>query len=286
MWSNQHKFRYSTLLPQRAAVGHEDQPASVMPNPIAEVLAPTGPSQRYCLVVVPTYNEAQNIVRLIAKVLAQGPQFDVLVVDDNSPDGTGNLVAALAARTPRVRLLRRAGKLGLGSAYLAGFREGLRQDYAFLCEMDADFSHQPHDLPMLLATAEHDADVVIGSRNVPGGRTENWSWARKALSRGGNVYARTLLAMPVRDCTGGFKCFRASVLHQLDLAAIHSNGYAFQIELNYRCYQAGFRIREAPIVFPNRVAGKSKMSWRIVWEAVVMVWRLRLSQTFVFNEVA
>ncbi|HEU5014699.1 MAG TPA: polyprenol monophosphomannose synthase [Roseiflexaceae bacterium] len=285
MWSNQHKFSYSTLLPWRASVPHADQPASVIPNPIADVLIPPGRSQRYCLVVVPTYNEAQNIVRLIAEVLAQGPQFDVLVVDDNSPDGTGNLVAALAARMPRVRLLCRAGKLGLGSAYLAGFRDGLRQGYVFLCEMDADFSHQPRDLPSLLHAAEHDADVALGSRNMPGGRAENWSWARKALSRGGSLYARTILAMPVRDCTGGFKCFRASALHQLDLDAIHSNGYAFQVELNYRCYQAGFRIREVPIVFPNRVAGTSKMSWRIVWEAIVLVWKLRLSQTLINREV-
>ena len=144
--------------------------------------------------------------------------------------------------------------------------------------MDADFSHQPHRLPALLHAVEHHADVVIGSRNVPGGRTENWSWVRQAISRGGSIYARTLLAMPVRDCTGGFKCFRACVLQQLDLDAIYSNGYAFQVELNYRCYQAGFRIREVPIVFPNRVAGESKMSWRIVWEAIVMVWKLRLSR--------
>lgn len=278
MWFNQHRFRYSTLLPWRTVAKYEGQNVSVMPRQVADTLASAGPSQVYCLVVVPTYNEAQNVVCLIAEILAQGPQFDVLVVDDNSPDGTGNLVAALAARTPRVQMLRRAAKLGLGSAYLAGFREGLRQGYAFLCEMDADFSHQPHDLPMLLATAEHDADVVLGSRNVPGGRAENWSWVRKVLNRGGNVYARMILAMPVRDCTGGFKCFRASVLQQLDLDAIHSNGYAFQVELNYRCYQAGFRIREVPIVFPNRAAGKSKMSWRIVWEAFVMVWKLRLSR--------
>lgn len=239
---------------------------------------PTDASQCYCLVVVPTYNEAPNIVRLIGEILAQGPQFDVLVVDDNSPDGTGSLVAALAAQTPRVQVLWRVGKLGLGSAYLAGFREGLRQGYAFVCEMDADFSHQPHSLPTLLAAAERDADLALGSRNVPGGRAENWSWLRKAISRGGSLYARTILGLPVRDCTSGFKCFRARVLQELDLDTIHSNGYAFQIELHYRCHQAGFRIREVPIVFPNRVAGASKMSWRIVWEAVVMVWRLRLSR--------
>jgi dolichol-phosphate mannosyltransferase len=234
-------------------------------------------SSRYCLVVVPTYNEALNVERLIAEILAQGPQFDVLVVDDGSPDGTGNLVAALAARTPRVQIMRRAGKLGLGTAYIAGFREGLRQGYSYLCEMDADFSHQPRYLPVLLAVAERAADVALGSRNVQGGRVENWSWQRKLISRGGSLYARTVLAMPVRDCTGGYKCFRAEVLRQIDLDSIASNGYAFQVEMNYRCHQAGFRIHELPIVFPDRVAGQSKMSQRIVWEAAAMVLKLRLA---------
>lgn len=233
--------------------------------------------QHRCLVIVPTYNEALNIERLIAEILAQGPMFDVLVVDDNSPDGTGDLVAALAAQTPRVRILRRPGKLGLGSAYLAGFRQGLEQGYGYICEMDADFSHQPHYLPVLLAAAEHDADVVIGSRTVPGGRVENWSVVRKLISRGGSFYARIMLGLPVRDCTGGFKCFRSEALRRLNLDAIASNGYAFQVEVNYRCYEAGFRIREVPIVFPDRVAGQSKMSRRIIWEAATLVWKLRFS---------
>jgi dolichol-phosphate mannosyltransferase len=240
-------------------------------------LALKEPSRGHCLVVVPTYNEALNIERLVIEVLGQGPQFDVLVVDDGSPDGTGNLVAALAALTPRVQLIRRAGKLGLGSAYLAGFREGLRQGYRFLCEMDADFSHQPRYLPVLLAVAERAADVALGSRNVSGGRVENWSWVRKLISKGGSLYARTLLGMPVRDCTGGFKCFRASVLQQIDLDSIGSNGYAFQVEMNYRCHQAGFRLHELPITFPDRIAGQSKMSQQIVWEAAAMVMRLRCS---------
>ena len=250
--------------------------ASVRQAPTA-ALADAGPSQGYCLVVVPTYNEALNIERLVAEVLSQGPQFDVLVVDDNSPDGTGDLVAALAARTPRVQLLRRAGKLGLGTAYVAGFREGLRQGYSFLCEMDADFSHRPHYLPVLLAVAERAADVALGSRNVPGGRVENWSLVRKLISKGGSLYARIILGMPVRDCTGGFKCFRAEVLRRIDLDAITSNGYAFQVAMNYRCHQAGYRIHELPIVFPDRVHGQSKMSQRIVWEAAAKVWKLRLS---------
>jgi dolichol-phosphate mannosyltransferase len=234
-------------------------------------------SQRYCLVVVPTYNEALNIERLIAAILDQGPRFDVLVVDDGSPDGTGDLVAALAAGSPRVQVLRRPGKLGLGTAYLAGFRQGLRQGYRFICEMDADFSHQPHYLPRLLAMAEGEADVAIGSRNVPGGRAENWPLTRQLVSKGGSLYARSVLGMPVRDCTGGFKCFRAEVLRRIDLDAIRSNGYAFQVEMNYRCHQAGFRIGELPIVFPDRVAGSSKMSRKIVLEAALMVLRLRLS---------
>ncbi len=239
--------------------------------------ADASPSQGYCLVVVPTYNEALNIERLIAEVLGQGPHFDVLVVDDNSPDSTGDLVASLAAQTPRVQLLRRAGKLGLGTAYIAGFHEGLRQGYSFLCEMDADFSHRPHYLPVLLAVAERAADVALGSRNVPGGRVENWSLARKLISKGGSLYARAILGMPVRDCTGGYKCFRAEVLRRIDLDTITSNGYAFQVEMNYRCHQAGYRIHELPIVFPDRVHGQSKMSQRIVWEAAAKVWKLRLS---------
>ncbi len=240
-------------------------------------LADAGPSQGYCLVVVPTYNEALNIEQLIVAILSQGPQFDVLVVDDNSPDGTGDLVAAMAAQTPRVKLLRRAGKLGLGSAYIAGFQEGLRQGYSYLCEMDADFSHRPHYLPVLLAVAERAADVALGSRNVPGGRVENWSWLRQLISRGGSLYARAILGMPVRDCTGGFKCFRAEVLRQIDLDSITSNGYAFQVEMNFRCHQAGFQLHELPIIFPDRVRGQSKMSQQIVWEAAAKVWMLRLS---------
>ncbi|HEX5688786.1 MAG TPA: polyprenol monophosphomannose synthase, partial [Roseiflexaceae bacterium] len=261
----------SFVSPKRNAA--PDTPTSQQPFS----LAGAGASQHYCLVVVPTYNEAPNIERLIAEILSQGPQFDVLVVDDNSPDGTADLVAALMQQTPRVQLLRRAGKLGLGTAYVAGFQEGLRQGYFYLCEMDADFSHQPRYLPVLLAVAERAADVALGSRNVPGGRVENWSWVRKLISKGGSLYARTILAMPVRDCTGGYKCFRAEVLRRVDLDTIRSNGYAFQVEMNFRCHQAGFRIHELPIVFPDRVAGQSKMSQQIVWEAAAKVLRLRLS---------
>jgi len=238
-----------------------------------------GPSQGYCLVTVPTYNEALNIERLLALILAQGPQFDVLVIDDNSPDGTGELVGRVAGQTSRVRLLRRPAKLGLGSAYIAGFRFGLQEGYRFLCEMDADFSHQPHYLPQLLGRAEQRADLVLGSRNVAGGRVENWSLLRQAISKCGSLYARTILGMSVRDCTGGYKCFRAEVFRQINLDAIRSNGYSFQIEMNYRCHQAGLRIEEIPIVFPDRVAGCSKMSRRIIVEAAMMVWKLRFGVT-------
>ena len=260
--NHQHSATHTNMPPERVVV----RDAAVQAD-----------SQRYCLVVVPTYNEALNIERLLIEILGQGPQFDVLVVDDGSPDGTGDLVAAMAELTPRVQLIRRAGKLGLGSAYVAGFREGLRQGYRYLCEMDADFSHQPRYLPVLLAVAERAADVALGSRNVPGGRVENWSWKRKLISKGGSLYARTILGMSVHDCTGGFKCFRASVLRQIDLDSIGSNGYAFQVEMNYRCHQAGFGLHEIPIVFPDRVAGQSKMSQQIVWEAAAMVLKLRLA---------
>lgn len=230
-----------------------------------------------CLVVVPTYNERENIARLVADVLAQGDRFDILVVDDNSPDGTGAVVAEIAAADPRVQLLRRPGKLGLGSAYIDGFRAGLEQGYGYLCQMDADFSHQPRYLPLLLAEAEQAADVAIGSRYVDGGTVANWSWRRRLLSRGGNLYARAVLGLAVRDCTGGFKCFRTGALRQLDLGGIRSSGYAFQVELNYRCAQAGLRVAEVPICFPDRTAGHSKMSQAIILEASLMVLRMRLA---------
>ena len=244
-----------------------ENPPLNQPQPYAAV--------QTCLVVIPTYNESANIARLIAEVLSQGEQFAILVVDDNSPDGTGDLVAALAAANDRVQVLHRPGKLGLGTAYLDGFRYGLEHNYHFICEMDADFSHQPHYLPALLAEAERGTDLVIGSRNVPGGRVENWSWLRQLISKGGSLYARLILGMPIHDCTGGFKCFRADALQQLDLDEVRSNGYAFQVELNYRCHQAGMNIHEIPITFPDRVAGVSKMSHKIVVEAALVVVRLR-----------
>ncbi len=209
-------------------------------------------------------------------ILSQGPRFDVLVIDDNSPDGTGDLVADIVLQTPRVQLQRRSGKLGLGTAYLAGFKIALAQGYSYIFEMDADFSHQPRYLSILLSIAEFDADVALGSRNVPGGRVENWPLLRNIISKGGSLYARMVLGLPIHDVTGGYKCFRASALRNIDLDNIQAHGYGFQVELNYRCFKAGHRFVEFPIVFPERVAGQSKMSGHIVSEAALMVWKLRL----------
>lgn len=229
------------------------------------------------LVIVPTYDERDNLPRLIAAIHEVVPRVHVLVVDDNSPDGTGQLADAIAARDPRVHVLHRPGKMGLGTAYIQGFRWALEREYRFVFEMDADFSHQPKYLTELLA-ATADADLVLGCRYMPGGGTEDWTWFRRFVSKGGNLYARTVMGLPFRDLTGGFKCFRRSVLETIDLSAVASKGYAFQIELTYRTHLAGFRIAEVPIVFPDRRVGQSKMSGRIVREAMINVVKLRLSR--------
>jgi cellulose synthase/poly-beta-1,6-N-acetylglucosamine synthase-like glycosyltransferase len=233
-------------------------------------------SFNYCLVVVPTYNEAENINRLIDDILEQGRQFDVLVVDDNSPDGTGDLVAERADASERVQLLRRAGKQGIGTAYIAGFEYAIGHGYKYVVQMDADFSHQPRYLPVLLSMTEHLCDVAIGSRKVNGGGTENWSFFREAISRGGSLYTQMILGMPIQDVTSGYKCFRVGVLAAMDLHSIQTNGFGFQVELHYRAYRAGFHLCEYPIVFPDRVAGHSKMSPRIFGEAMVKVVNMRL----------
>ena len=230
------------------------------------------------LIIIPTYNEKENLGPLLEAVYEIRPDIHVLVVDDNSPDGTGQLVAEWA-ETPqyegRLFLLRRAGKLGLGTAYIAGFRWALARSYRRILEMDADFSHNPRYLPELLAAAE-EADLVLGSRYVPGGGVKNWGFWRRFLSRGGSLYARVLLGLPYQDLTGGFKCFRREVLETLDLGAVRSNGYSFQIELTYRAHCKGFKIKEVPIIFEDREVGKSKMSKNIFLEAVLMVWKLRM----------
>ncbi len=227
------------------------------------------------LVIVPTYNERANIQRLIGIVLAQDPRLEVLVVDDNSPDGTGGIVDALAADNPRVQVLHRPNKMGLGTAYVAGFRWALERGYDYLFEMDADFSHDPVHLADFL-NAIQTADLVLGSRYRKGRVTVvNWPMSRLILSWFANIYARNVTGMPFDDLTGGFKCFRRGVLEAIDLSAVRSNGYAFQIEMTFRAWRRQFRIVEIPITFTDRSEGESKMSKRIVREAVWMVWRLR-----------
>jgi len=227
------------------------------------------------VVIVPTYNERVNIARIIDTVLAQGEQFDVLVVDDGSPDGTGALVDTMAAENNRVFALHRPRKLGLGTAYLAGFAWALARSYAYVFEMDADFSHDPGHLPKFLEAAKN-ADLVLGSRYRHGKVTViNWPMTRLMLSYSANIYARLVTGLPLDDSTGGFKCFRRQVLEAIDLTAVKSNGYAFQIEMSFRAWKKGFRVIEIPIVFADRTEGESKMSPGIVQEAVWMVWRLR-----------
>jgi len=234
-----------------------------------------GDNASRALVIIPTYNERDNITRLVPDVLAQDARLDVLIVDDASPDGTGEVADALAAADPRVHVLHRPGKLGLGTAYLEGFAWGLAQGYGYLFEMDADFSHNPAHLPQFLDAIER-YDVVLGSRYLEGRVTVvNWPITRLLLSYFANVYARRVTGLPVYDATGGYKCFRRKVLESIDLSRIESEGYAFQIEVTFRAWRRGFRLGEIPIVFVDRTAGESKMSKRIIWEAVWKVWKLR-----------
>lgn len=227
------------------------------------------------LVIVPTYNERDNIIRLIDAVLAQDDRLEVLVVDDGSPDGTGDAVRQREEMDARVHLLSRPRKMGLGTAYVAGFRWALARDYEYIFEMDADFSHDPSHLPQFLESIR-DADLVLGSRYREGKVTVvNWPMARLILSYSANIYARFVTGLPLYDATGGFKCFRRRVLQAIDLDDVRSNGYAFQIEMSFRAWHRGFRIVEIPIVFVDRTEGESKMSKKIVREAVWMVWRLR-----------
>ena len=227
------------------------------------------------LVVVPTYNEAVNLPSIVPQILAQDPRLDVLIVDDNSPDGTGELADQMAAADGRVHVLHRPGKGGLGKAYLAGFRWALERDYELVFEMDADFSHDPKFLADFLRAAE-EADLVIGSRYKTGVNVINWPISRLLLSLGANQYARWITGMDIMDSTGGFKCFRRRVLETIDFDRVRSNGYSFQIEMSFRAWKKGFRLMEIPIVFTDRVEGQSKMNKRIVREAIWMVWWLRL----------
>jgi dolichol-phosphate mannosyltransferase len=227
------------------------------------------------LVIVPTYNERFNIARLIPAILAQDPSLEILVVDDASPDGTGAIVDGIATNNPRVHVIHREGKLGLGTAYIAGFRWALERKYDLVFEMDADFSHNPERLPEFLE-AIRESDVVLGSRYQDGHvNVVNWPMSRLFLSYGANIYARFVTGLPIFDTTGGFKCFRRNVLESVDLNSVKSNGYAFQIEMSYRAWKRGFRLLEIPIIFVDRTEGVSKMSKKIVREAIWMVWRLR-----------
>ncbi len=228
------------------------------------------------LVITPTYNEKLNVPTLIERALSKDPRIEMLFVDDNSPDGTGELLASIAANNPRVHLLRRPGKMGLGTAYLDGFRWALERDYELIFEMDADFSHDPDHLPQFLKAAET-ADFVLGSRYLDGKVTVvNWPMSRLILSYGANIYARIITGLQLWDATGGFKCFHRRVLEAIDLKDVRSNGYAFQIEMSFRAVRKGFKPVEIPIVFADRTEGESKMSGHIVREAIFMVWRLRL----------
>jgi dolichol-phosphate mannosyltransferase len=231
------------------------------------------------LVVTPTYNEADNIPSFIERVLSQGPGIEILVVDDNSPDGTGDIVKKLQQANPRVHLLSRPKKNGLGTAYVEGFRYAIAQKFDFVFEMDADFSHSPDEIPRFLEKAEN-SDLVLGSRYKDGVRIINWPIRRLLLSYGANVYTRIITGMPIKDATGGFKCFRLPVLEAINLDKVKSNGYAFQIEMNFKAWTKGFRVCEHPIIFLERASGVSKMSKKIVYEAVFMVWKLKLQKIF------
>jgi dolichol-phosphate mannosyltransferase len=227
------------------------------------------------LVIVPTYNERENITRLIGAILGQDERLEILVVDDGSPDGTGDVVEGLMQHETKLNIIKRPRKMGLGTAYIAGFRWALEQGYDFIFEMDADFSHDPAHLPQFLRAID-DADVVLGSRYRNGKVTVvNWPIKRLLLSYSANVYARIVTGLPVWDATGGFKCFRRKVLESIDLTHVRSNGYAFQIEMSFRAWRKHYKIVEIPIVFVDRTEGQSKMSGSIVREAIWMVWRLR-----------
>ena len=233
---------------------------------------------QHTLIIIPTYNEGENLPRLIDAIFEVDSEVHILVVDDNSPDGTGALADERAASDPRINVLHREGKLGLGTAYIAGFKWALQRDYEFIFEMDADFSHQPKYIPEFLAAAE-EADLVLGCRYIKGGGTEDWGPMRQLISRGGNLYARSILWLPYKDLTGGFKCFRREVLESIDLDSVESVGYAFQIELTYRAHKQGYRIVQTPIIFPDRNVGESKMSGNIVREAMFNVVKLRFSRS-------
>lgn len=231
------------------------------------------------LVIIPTYNELENIRKMIPEVLNKSDDIDILVVDDNSPDNTGKYVEEKSRVEPRIKIIKRPYKMGLGTAYIAGFKYAIDNNYDLVFEMDADYSHDPKDIPCFLEAIK-EADLVLGSRYINGVRVLNWPMKRLMLSYYASVYTRIITGLPVHDTTGGFKCFRIEVLKAIDLDKVKSNGYSFQIEMTYKAFKKNFRIKEIPIVFTDRAKGTSKMSRKIVYEAVFMVWRLRLRSIF------
>ncbi|KAB2925497.1 MAG: polyprenol monophosphomannose synthase [Bacteroidetes bacterium] len=231
------------------------------------------------LVIIPTYNESQNAEKIITEVLAQTEMVQVLIVDDNSPDGTADIVKKMMEANPRIHLLQRERKLGLGTAYVAGFKYAIAHGFDFIFEMDADFSHNPKEVPIMLGKMD-ECDVLIGSRYIKGVNVVNWPMKRLILSYSANIYTRIITGMPVHDATAGFKCYKRKVLETIDLDAIRSNGYAFQIETNFMAWRKGFIIKEMPIVFVDRRVGVSKMNKKIVYEAAFMVWKLKLQSLF------
>lgn len=239
---------------------------------------PTGHLGR-ALVIIPTYNERDNAPEVIRQVLSQPAPLDVLIIDDNSPDGTGEVVESLARTEPRLKVIHRPGKLGLGTAYGVGFRYALEKGYDYIFEMDADFSHDPDEIPNFLRAIQ-EADLVIGSRYIRGVNVVNWPLSRLLLSYFASVYTRLMTGIPIRDCTSGYKCFRRRVLESINLDGVRSGGYAFQVEVNWRVWMEGFRLTEIPIVFVDRTVGRSKMSRAIVWEAVALVFKLFLIGLF------
>jgi dolichol-phosphate mannosyltransferase len=231
------------------------------------------------LVIIPTYNELENLPRMIPAVLSQDESIHILIVDDGSPDGTGAFVKEEMKKNDRIHILEREKKMGLGTAYIAGFKYALQNNYDFIFEMDADFSHDPNELKNFLIAIKEN-DLVLGSRYINGVRVLNWPMSRLLLSFFASVYTRIIIGMPIKDATGGFKCFRRNVLEAIDLNKVRSNGYSFQIEMTFKAFSKGFKIKEIPIIFIDRVKGKSKMSKKIVREAVVMVWKLRFQRMF------
>jgi len=231
------------------------------------------------LIIIPTYNELDNLPKLLPEVLSKHENINVLIVDDNSPDGTAAFIEGEMKKNDRIHLIKRESKQGLGTAYIAGFKYSLQKDFELIFEMDADFSHDPNELPKFLSEAKN-YDLVIGSRYITGVNVVNWPMRRLLLSWFANLYTRIITGMPIHDATGGFKCFRRKVLESIDLNQVRSNGYAFQIEMNFKAWKKGFRLKEIPIIFIDRVKGKSKMSKKIVREAVTMVWKLRLKSIF------